>query len=324
MEPAQSTLKSTLTLLRHLFQSAFSKICPPNEIISITTTNFSPKTPYDYACPTAVKLFNAYKKDGSAFGFQSPKDLALKVIDQIGQIPQYIEKIDLNEQGFLSIKINDNYLESFVDNIMTKGLVFKSENPKKVVVDFSSPNIAKEMHVGHLRSTIIGESICRILEFNGHNVLRVNHVGDWGTQFGMLINYLNIVYPDFETKIPSLTDLNVFYKAAKEKFDKEAEFKKKSQETVVRLQAGDKDCLNAWNILCEISRNEFNKIYKRLDINVKECGESFYNSRIPSVILECEEKGLVKLDKGAKCIFLDGYEVINNLRNLFIKYNSVL
>ena len=221
----------------------------------------------------------------------------------------------MNEQGFLSIKISDNYLEEQVNKILSSNdLNYKTAEKKTVVVDFSSPNIAKEMHVGHLRSTIIGESICRILEFNGHDVKRVNHVGDWGTQFGMLINYLAISYPEYKTQMPSLSDLTTFYKAAKEKFDQDLDFKKKAQETVVTLQSGDPDCLFAWKVLCDISRQEFNKIYKRLDIKLDECGESFYNARIPVVVKECEEKGLVKLDKGAKCIFIEGYEV----KNLFL------
>jgi arginyl-tRNA synthetase len=135
-----------------------------------------------------------------------------------------------------------------------------------VVVDFSSPNIAKEMHVGHLRSTIIGETVCRTLEYLGHEVRRCNHLGDWGTQFGMLISYMQDTHPNFLDEIPEIKDLDEFYKKAKQRFDKDEDFKKRSQETVVRLQSLDEKCIKAWQTICEVSRQEFNKIYKRLKI----------------------------------------------------------
>lgn len=294
-------------------QGAFSKVFPLLESISIVSCNFSPKIPYDYTCPSAAKFFNSKKQDLISSGINSPKDLALKALDNLdSEASSFVEKFDVNEQGFISIKISDSYLEDMINSLLNQGIQYKSPTPQKVLVDFSSPNIAKEMHVGHLRSTIIGESICRILEFSGHTVLRVNHLGDWGTQFGMLINYMKIAYPDFENNMPNLSDLTTFYKAAKNMFDKDADFKKRSQETVVALQSGDKECLKAWNILCEISKNEFRKLYKRLDISLEDYGESYYNSRIPGAVKECEDKGLVKLDDGAKCIFVKGYEVINS------------
>ena len=309
MEPLTYSLKSTFSIIRNSLQTALNKVCQINENITVTTNNYSPKTPYDYACPSAVKIFNAYKKGGEAFGVKSPKELALKLVESVENISDIIEPIDLNEQGFITMKLKESYLENQVNFLLKHGVVYKSEAPQKVVVDFSSPNIAKEMHVGHLRSTIIGESICRILEFNGHDVARVNHVGDWGTQFGMLINHMKETYPDFFKNPPQLSDLNAFYKEAKERFDKEPDFKKKSQETVVMLQSGENECIKAWKIICEISRQEFQKIYKRLNIKVFEYGESFYNNMLPAVIKECEDKGFLKMDKGAKCMFLEGFEV---------------
>jgi len=181
------------------------------------------------------------------------------------------------------------------------------------VVDFSSPNIAKEMHVGHLRSTIIGEAVCRILEFNGSCVKRVNHVGDWGTQFGMLIQFLKEEFPKVETEGMegvNITDLTQFYKSAKKRFDEDAVFKKQSQENVVLLQSGDKSCLSIWNLLCDISRREFEKVYKRLDITLDECGESFYNDKIPAVIDEIDKLGKISIEEGgAKCLFMEGYNI---------------
>lgn len=156
-----------------------------------------------------------------------------------------------------------------------------------------------------MRSTIIGEAVCRILEFVGHTVERVNHVGDWGTQFGMLIQYLKEEYPNFAQDRPDITDLTAFYKAAKKRFDEDADFKKTSQLNVVQLQGGDEEYLKVWKILCDISRTEFQKVYDRLDINVKECGESFYNSKIPAVVEEFIQKGLCSVEEGgAKCVFV--------------------
>ncbi len=137
----------------------------------------------------------------------------------------------------------------------------------RIVIDFSSPNIAKEMHVGHLRSTIIGESICRILEYMQHDVQRVNHLGDWGTQFGMLIAFMNENANTKEEGVPDIKDLDEYYKAARKRFDRDPEFKKLSQETVVKLQAYDEPTYEAWKKMCEISSNEFNKIYKRLGVH---------------------------------------------------------
>jgi len=147
--------------------------------------------------------------------------------------------------------------------------------------------------------------IC-ILERVGYNpVHRVNHVGDWGTQFGMLIQYLKEEYPNFAADQPNITDLTAFYKAAKMKFDADADFKKISQLNVVKLQSGDEECMQIWTILCDISRKEFDKVYKRLDITVKECGESFYNDKIPPVIEEFEKAGMIQiLEGGAKGVFV--------------------
>ena len=188
--------------------------------------------------------------------------------------------------------------------ILANGVVYKSPVKQRILVDFSSPNIAKELHVGHLRSTIIGDAICRILEFLGHDVLRINHVGDWGTQFGMLTAALADSYPDFIEKKPNLGELKTFYQASKAKFDKDEDFKKRSHQNVVLLQSGDPKVTAAWNYLCDLSRQEFQKIYDRLDIKIKEMGESFYNPFIPSAVKMLEDMGIVKVDKGAKVIFI--------------------
>ena len=317
-----NSFESLSKKLENLLKSAFVQIgCPPE--ITINPYNYSQKTPYDYVSPSGIRFFNSHKKEGLAFGEDSPRKLSQKAVETITQLPTFIKKLEVTEQGFVTIAISDEYLENMVDSLMKDGIVYRDPNPKKVLVDFSSPNIAKEMHVGHLRSTILGESVCRILEFNGHKVLRVNHLGDWGTQFGMLINYMKMEYPNFLEKMPDIADLTSFYKSAKEKFDKNPEFKKKSQETVVSLQSGDPECLNAWKIVCDVSKSYFRLIYQRLDVTLEDYGESFYNSRIPNTIQECEEKGLVTLSKGAKCIFLEKVDVsFPKAQNLFLFLDS--
>jgi arginyl-tRNA synthetase len=177
-----------------------------------------------------------------------------------------------------------------------------------VIVDFSSPNIAKEMHVGHLRSTIIGDSLARVLEFRGHPVLRLNHVGDWGTQFGMLITHLKQVAPEALTTADAvdLGDLVAFYRQAKARFDDDEAFQATSREEVVKLQGGDPVSLKAWGLLCDQSRREFQKIYDRLDISLCERGESFYNPYLEGVVADLDTSGLLVTDDGARCVFLEG------------------
>ena len=185
------------------------------------------------------------------------------------------------------------------------GLVSPAE---PVIVDFSSPNIAKEMHVGHLRSTIIGDALARVLEFRGHQVLRLNHVGDWGTQFGMLITHLKQVAPQALTTADAvdLGDLVAFYRQAKARFDADETFQTTAREEVVRLQGGDPVSRRAWQLLCEQSRREFQAIYDRLDIRLTERGESFYNPYLEAVVADLDAAGLLVLDEGAQCVFLEG------------------
>ena len=189
---------------------------------------------------------------------------------------------------------------------------FIGSNKKKVVVDFSSPNIAKEMHVGHLRSTIIGDTLSNVLTFAGHDVLRLNHVGDWGTQFGMLVEHLRDEYPEAllnnNNQDVDLGDLVTLYKAAKKRFDVDEEFKVRAREGVVKLQAGDAESLAAWESLCRASRVEYQKIYDRLNIvGLHERGESFYNPFLEGVVTELQNLGLAVESEGATAVFLEGY-----------------
>ncbi|MBD2134592.1 arginine--tRNA ligase [Sphaerospermopsis sp. FACHB-1094] len=252
-------------------------------------------------------------------------NVALSLSKKLGMQPRAIataivEKLDVSEiceppeiagPGFINLKLQTSYLEAQLNAIKTdlRLGVPKVQNPQKEIVDFSSPNIAKEMHVGHLRSTIIGDCIARILEFRGHEVLRLNHVGDWGTQFGMLIAYLREVYPEALTTANALDigDLVSFYRQAKQRFDADENFQETARQEVVRLQAGAEDTLHAWKLLCEQSRKEFQVIYDLLDIKLIERGESFYNPLLPKVVADLETAGLVEENQGAKCVFLEGF-----------------
>ena len=241
---------------------------------------------------------------------QAPRAIAEQIVNHL-QINDFCQTPTIAGPGFINFTIKPSYLAAQLSAIQTDERlgVAKAKEPQKVIVDFSSPNIAKEMHVGHLRSTIIGDSIARILEFRYHDVLRLNHVGDWGTQFGMLIAYLREAYPEALTTADALDigDLVGFYKKAKIRFDEDEKFRETARNEVVKLQAGAEDSRHAWQLLCNQSRREFQVIYNLLDIDVQERGESFYNPFLPDIVEELEQKDLLKEDAGAKCVFLEGF-----------------
>ena len=245
---------------------------------------------------------------------RNPREIASEFIILLNQnkdIQTLCESVEIAGPGFINIKLKKIiFINKLISNLnsIRLGIPITSSKNKKIVVDFSSPNIAKEMHVGHLRSTIIGDSISRILEFRGYEVLRLNHVGDWGTQFGMLITHLKDIYPESinNFKNINLGDLVNFYKESKKRFDHEINFQERARLEVVELQKGNKNSLKAWKLLCEESRKEFNNIYKSLNIRIIERGESFYNRFLKSVVEDLTKKGILVEDKGAKCVFLDG------------------
>lgn len=241
---------------------------------------------------------------------QQPRAIAQQIVDRL-KVNELCEAPEIAGPGFINLTIKPTYLETQLKVIESDPRlgIETVKHPQNVVVDFSSPNIAKEMHVGHLRSTIIGDCIARILEFEGHQVLRLNHVGDWGTQFGMLIAYLREAYPDALTTADALDigDLVSFYKKAKIRFDEDEEFKENARQEVVKLQAGAEDSLAAWNLLCQQSRREFQVIYDLLNIQLTERGESFYNPLLPLVVEDLDKAGLLQESEGAKCVFLEGF-----------------
>jgi arginyl-tRNA synthetase len=250
----------------------------------------------DYQCNAALRLAKPFKRPA----LEIAQELAAKI-----EPSPVFGPPEVAPPGFVNFRLSDDWLAQAAAELATKGEIQlgPAADREHVVVDFSSPNVAKEMHVGHLRSTIIGDALARFFEAYDHEVDRVSHVGDWGTQFGMLITHLLDAGKDGA----QVEDLNVFYREAKHRFDDDPAFKDRSRQAVVELQQGDPQARAAWQALCDRSRDEFHEIYARLGIRVTEMGESFYEPYLAETVQELEDKGLVVIDDGAKCVYLDGF-----------------
>ncbi|XP_073507211.1 arginine--tRNA ligase, cytoplasmic isoform X3 [Phyllobates terribilis] len=260
----------------------------------------------DYQCNSAMAMTQMLKAKGESV---SPFEIANKIVRNLPE-NNLIEKTEIAGPGFINVHIQKNLISKQLTKLLVNGVQPPVIGEKKrVVVDFSSPNIAKEMHVGHLRSTIIGDSICRLFEFVGHNVLRLNHLGDWGTQFGMLIAHLQDKFPNYLSVSPPIGDLQAFYKESKKRFDEDQEFKKRAYQCVVQLQSKIPNIIKGWNLICDVSRKEFQKIYDFLDIRIIDRGESYYQDKMIQVVKEFEEKGFVELDEGRKVVFIPGCSI---------------
>jgi len=244
----------------------------------------------------------------------SPTAAAAAVIlalESLGPHP-LIGKLVPSGPGFINIHLPTNYLKSRLSHSLHSGILpalIPGDHRRRVVIDYSSPNIAKEMHIGHLRSTIIGDALARILEYCGHEIVqRANHVGDWGTQFGMLLAHVKELLKDGkvtdEQLDASLGDVTAFYREAKKRFDADAEFKKRAHGEVVQLQSGDAENLAIWKRMVSASSKMFDAVYSRLGVDprLELCGESFYNSRIPGVVTELQDSGICESDQGALII----------------------
>ena len=233
---------------------------------------------------------------------RNPTEIAEELAQEIDAPP--FGPGEVSGKAFVNFTLRDEWL---AERMRSRGaeLLAPAELQEQVVVDFSSPNVAKEMHVGHLRSTIIGDSLSRLFEARGHRVDRISHVGDWGTQFGMLIQYLQERDEDVST-LP-IADLNELYKTAKERFDADEGFRDRARQAVVALQSGDEVAGRTWQLLCERSRAYFHEIYDRLGVEVREVGESFYQPLLAGVVADLEELGLIEVDDGARCVFVEGF-----------------
>ncbi|CAH1777479.1 unnamed protein product [Owenia fusiformis] len=306
-KPSSNNMLSLIEALTELFgrsiQTAYPMLSDP---VSAITPSGKP-TFGDYQCNSAMTLSQQLKSQGVK---TNPREIAQNVVNSLPE-NDLIEKTEIAGPGFINIHMKKSFVASQLNDILNKGVRPPSVGAKKrVVIDMSSPNIAKEMHVGHLRSTIIGESISRLVEYVGHDVLKLNHVGDWGTQFGMLVAHLVEKFPNYKTVSPPISDLQAFYKESKVRFDSDEEFKKRAYAAVVSLQSKEPNTTKAWNLICDVSRKEFQKIYERLNIeNLVERGESFYQDRMKSMVNDFTAKGFLEEDEGRKIMWGPGYKV---------------
>ena len=289
------------------------------DLIEVTSTAEGNAVKFgDYQCNSCMKI--------SKIVNQSPHQTATEIVNYLqltNEKDLIFSSIEIAGPGFINFTLSDQFLVDNIESLLAtnKFLWDKQQDVsqfKKVIVDFSSPNIAKEMHVGHLRSTIVGDCIARMLEYVGHQVLRINHVGDWGTQFGMLIAYLKL-HDKLNDNI-SLDNLVDYYKKAKTQFDADLHFKQFSQKEVIKLQQGSKESLQIWEKICFTSIKAYREIYRLLDINIIDRGESFYNSMLEGVIQDFVNKNLLVESNGAKCIYLENFiGRDNNLLPLIIQ-----
>lgn len=240
----------------------------------------------------------------------NPREFAQKVLDNL-QLSDIAEKLEIAGPGFINIFLNPTWLTTEISAALShKNLGIQATNKQTVVIDYSSPNVAKEMHVGHLRSTIIGDAVARTLEFLGHNVIRANHVGDWGTQFGMLIAYLEKMQNEHASEM-ELQDLEAFYREAKKHYDEDEIFAEKARNYVVKLQGGNEYCRAMWKRLVDITMQQNQHNYARLNVTLTEkdvMGESLYNPMLPSIVEDLKKQGLAVENDGALVVYLDEFK----------------
>jgi arginyl-tRNA synthetase len=292
----EALLSQALDTLKH--QGVIAEDVSPR----INLSNTKDKSHGDFACNIAMMLA---KPTG-----MNPRELAEKIITAMPQDPR-ISDTQIAGPGFINFFVNDRWLEQQVSHALADDYIGikRAVTPQTIVVDYSSPNLAKEMHVGHLRSSIIGDAVVRALEFQGHNVIRQNHVGDWGTQFGMLLAYMEEQQNNGESL--DLADLEGFYRASKGRFDESEKFAIRARELVVALQSGDEYCNKLWKEFNSISLEHCLTLYKRLGVSLTAAdvrGESAYNNDLQSIVDELTKANLLTESNGAQCVFLDEFK----------------
>ncbi len=242
---------------------------------------------------------------------RDPRQLAAEIVDR-AELADLCRAVEVSGPGFVNLTLDDAFVSRQLQAMAGDQRlgVEAVEEPVTVVVDYSAPNVAKEMHVGHLRSTIIGDALCRTLDFAGHKVIRENHVGDWGTPFGMLIEHLVAVGEEEAVHELSVGDLDTFYRQARASFDADEAFRERARRRVVLLQSGDEETLRLWRILVGQSIRYFDAVYSQLGVLLTDAdvvGESFYNPMLPGVVAGLDERGLLVESEGALCAFPEGF-----------------
>ncbi len=239
-----------------------------------------------------------------------PRDIADAVVASLAG-DDLFSALEVAGPGFINIMLSDTFLTQALDEMQAEARFgVEKGDAGAVIVDYSSPNVAKEMHVGHLRSTIIGDACVRLHEWLGFTVLRRNHIGDWGTPFGMLIEHLLDIGEAQATDELSLGDLNTFYRTAREKFEATDEFKERARRRVVLLQSGDADTLRLWQLLIDLSQRYFVSVYERLQVKLDGTefyGESVYNDMLDPTLQELQKLNLVSTSDGAECLYPNGF-----------------
>lgn len=242
---------------------------------------------------------------------RNPRDLAEEVAGMLRGNPLFA-KVEVAGPGFINLDLSASAVIAGLEAMAqshTLG-IDRAPKPKTVVIDYSSPNVAKEMHVGHLRSTVIGDSLCRLFELTGNHVVRRNHIGDWGTPFGMLIEHLLDLGEESAVSELGMGDLDGFYRQARTKFDADGHFRERSRQRVVALQGGDEETLRLWRVLVAESIRYFDTVYQALNVGLQEGdvrGESFYNDQLDAVVRDLDAKGLIVVSDGASCVFPPGF-----------------
>jgi arginyl-tRNA synthetase len=241
-----------------------------------------------------------------------PRDVAQALIGAL-RADDICEKVEIAGPGFINLTLKNDYLDRLLSQTLRDPRlgVGTTTQPDTVVVDYGGPNVAKEMHVGHLRPCVIGDCLVRVLEFSGHRVIRQNHIGDWGTPFGMLIEHLLDLGGTGNAAELSVGELDVFYKAARKKFDDDPAFAERSRQRVVLLQGGDATTLGLWRALVDASKLHFEKVFARLGVTMTTAdtrGESFYNAYLPKIAADLEARGVASIQEGALCVFPDGFK----------------
>lgn len=241
----------------------------------------------------------------------NPRDVANRVVEA-AQLDDLCSSVEVSGPGFINLTLADEVLARLLaDTVGDERLgVPQAKAAETIAIDYSAPNAAKEMHVGHLRSTIIGDAAVRLLEWQGHTIIRQNHIGEWGTPFGMLVEHLLDIGESEAAHELSVGDLNGFYQAARRKFDADETFKDRARKRVVLLQSGDETTLRLWQTLVDESKKYFMTVYGLLSVRLTEddfFGESYYNDQLQSVLDELDEVGLLRESEGAQCVFPEGY-----------------
>lgn len=241
-----------------------------------------------------------------------PREVAQKALEAAGDLSDILESTETAGPGFINLVFRDSWIADQLTVALADPRlgVRAADDPHRIVIDYSAPNVAKEMHVGHLRSTVIGDALVRVLSFVGHEIVRENHIGDWGTPFGMLIEHLVDLGEQEAAHELGVGDLDGFYKEARRKFDSDDAFKSRARNRVVMLQGGDADTLRLWRTLVQESTRYFNTVYGRLDVLLTDddlMGESAYNDLLPVVVDRLRDGGMLVESDGAEVVFPEGF-----------------